>query len=304
MRLIFAGSPEFARVVLADLLNSEHQIVAVLTQKDKQAGRGRKIKISPVKEIALKHGLPVFQPQYLGDDPLISQLDSYNADAMIVVSYGKILPLNVLELFELGCLNIHVSILPRWRGAAPIHRAIEAGDTQTGVSIMQMDSKLDTGAVRLLEKVAIDANETTATLHNKLACMSAPCLLKVLANPDKYPPVKQQIHGTTYAEKVNSSEAQLDFNQSAAVLERKIRAFNPAPGCWSMMNGVRYKIYGAKVVQAALSIGEIQKSNKKLIIGCGKDALSIEHLQPANRKLITVTEFLNGNPDLPTCVDS
>ena len=255
LNIIFAGTPDFAAQHLQALLDSEHHVIAVYTQPDKPAGRGKKLQASPVKQLAEKHQIPVYQPKSLRKEEAQAELKALNADVVVVVAYGLILPQAVLEAPKYGCLNVHGSILPRWRGAAPIQRAIWAGDQQTGVTIMQMDVGLDTGDMLHKVTTPILPTETSASLYAKLAELAPPALLEVLNGlaTQQFKPEKQDESLANYAEKLTKEEAKLDWTLSAAQLERNIRAFNPAPIAYLTVNvnGVeeRVKIYQAHVLR-------------------------------------------------------
>lgn len=305
LNIIFAGTPEFAAIHLQALLHSEHNVVAVYTQPDKPAGRGKKLQASAVKQLAEAHNLPVFQPKTLRSIEAQAELAALNADVMVVVAYGLILPEAVLNTPRLGCLNVHGSILPRWRGAAPIQRAIWAGDEQTGVTIMQMDVGLDTGDMLHKVYTPIAPNETSASLYAKLAELAPPALLEVLDNLEsgKYPPEKQDESLANYAEKLSKDEAKLDWQLSAAQLERNIRAFNPAPVAYLNlnMNGIeeRLKVYQADVLpHQAKPAGTVLSVEKNGIqIATADGVLNLTQLQPAGKKPMSVQDFLNGRAE-------
>lgn len=305
LNIIFAGTPDFAATHLQALLNSEHRVIAVYTQPDKPAGRGKKLQASPVKQLAEAHGIPVFQPKSLRTAEAQAELAALNADVMVVVAYGLILPEAVLNTPRLGCLNVHGSILPRWRGAAPIQRAIWAGDEQTGVTIMQMDVGLDTGDMLHKVYTPIAPNETSASLYAKLAELAPPALLEVLDNLEsgKYPPEKQDESLANYAEKLSKDEAKLDWQLSAAQLERNIRAFNPAPVAYLNlnMNGIeeRLKVYQADVLpHQAKPAGTVLSVEKNGIqIATADGVLNLTQLQPAGKKPMSVQDFLNGRAE-------
>jgi methionyl-tRNA formyltransferase len=307
MRLIFAGTPEFARVALERLHAASFEIALVLTQPDRPAGRGMKLQASPVKQFALEHGIAVAQPRSLrldGKYPEDAQaarnaMDAAKADVMVVAAYGLILPQWVLDAPRLGCMNIHASILPRWRGAAPIHRAIEAGDAQTGVTIMQMDAGLDTGAMLLEERVAITAQDTTGTLHDKLAALGGRLVVEALelAACGGLRPVPQPAEGVTYAKKIEKAEAVIDWRRPAREIERRIRAFDPFPGASSTLNGEAIKLWRAEVVPGVS--GEpgrvIAVSETGIDVACGeRTGLRITQLQRAGGKRLPVDQFLRG----------
>lgn len=303
LRIIFAGTPDFAARHLQALINSEHQIVGVYSQPDRPAGRGKKLKASEVKALALEHNLPVFQPQSLKTADALEALKSLNADIMIVVAYGLILPKAVLNAPRLGCLNVHGSILPRWRGAAPIQRAIWAGDQQTGVTIMQMDEGLDTGDMLHISRCSIDSTETSASLYTKLAELGPDALINTinrLANGD-ITPESQNDADANYAKKLSKDEANIDWSMDAEQIERNIRAFNPWPVCFTQMSGNTVKIYQANVVEQSGAAGTVLASDKNgIIVACGKHALSISELQPQGKKPMAINDFLNGRSEWVT----
>ncbi len=303
LRIIFAGTPDFAARHLQALIDSEHQIVGVYSQPDRPAGRGKKLKASEVKALALEHDLPVFQPQSLKTDDALEELSSLNADIMIVVAYGLILPKAILDAPRLGCLNVHGSILPRWRGAAPIQRAIWAGDQQTGVTIMQMDEGLDTGDMLHISRCPIDSTETSASLYAKLAELGPDALIDTinrLANGD-ITPEPQNDADANYAKKLSKDEANIDWSMDAEQIERNIRAFNPWPVCFTQMRGNTVKIYQANVVEQSGAAGTVLASDKNgIVVACGKHALSISELQPQGKKPMAINDFLNGRSDWVT----
>lgn len=302
LNIIFAGTPDFAATHLQALLNSNHNVIAVYTQPDKPAGRGKKLQASPVKQLAEQHHIPVYQPKSLRNAESQAELAALNADVMVVVAYGLILPEAVLNAPRLGCLNVHGSILPRWRGAAPIQRAIWAGDTETGVTIMQMDIGLDTGDMLHKVYTPILPNETSASLYHKLAELAPPALIEVLDNleSDKFVAEKQQDELANYAEKLSKEEAQLNWQLPAAQLERNIRAFNPAPVAYLTLNvnGVeeRIKIYQAVVLaHKNANVGTVLAVDKQGIqIATADGVLNITQLQPQGKKPMSVQDFLNG----------
>ncbi len=302
LNIIFAGTPDFAAKHLQHLIQSEHNIVAVYTQPDKPAGRGKKLQASPVKQLALENNLLVYQPKSLRNEEAQAELQSLNADVMIVVAYGLILPEEVLNTPRLGCLNVHGSLLPRWRGAAPIQRSIWAGDKETGVTIMQMDKGLDTGDMLYKVTTEIAEKETSASLYEKLAELAPPALLEVLNNLEngKYPPQKQQDDLANYAEKLTKEEAKLNCNLSAKQLERNIRAFNPFPISYLILNingkEERVKIYQADILahqdKPAGTILSIDKTG--IQIATQQGVLNITQLQPQGKKPMMIQDFLNG----------
>lgn len=305
LNIIFAGTPDFAATHLQALLNSEHRVIAVYTQPDKPAGRGKKLQASPVKQLAEAHGIPVFQPKSLRTAEAQAELAALHADVMVVVAYGLILPQAVLDAPRLGCLNVHGSILPRWRGAAPIQRAIWAGDRESGVTIMQMNAGLDTGDMLHKVYTPISPLETSASLYAKLAELAPPALLEVLDNLEsgKYAPEKQDESLANYAEKLSKDEAKLDWQLSAAQLERNIRAFNPAPVAYLNLNvngtEERLKVYQAEVLpHQAKPAGTVLAVEKNGIqIATADGVLNLTQLQPAGKKPMSVQDFLNGRAE-------
>lgn len=317
MKLIFAGTPEFAAVALAQLLAAGHDVALVLTQPDRPAGRGMKLQISPVKQLAVAHGIAVVQPRSLrldGKYPDDAQaahaaLQTANADAMVVAAYGLILPRWVLDLPRLGCFNIHASLLPRWRGAAPIHRAIEAGDNTTGVTIMQMDAGLDTGDMLLAESLAISPGDTTASLHDRLAAVGGALMVQALvqAGQNQLQPVHQPLEGITYASKIEKSEAMIDWAQSADVITRRVRAFNPFPGASTLLDGEVLKIWRAEVADGApvgsQSYGQIVAvAQEGIAVAAMNSIVIIKEVQRPGGKRLAVADFLRGNPLQPGLV--
>lgn len=305
LNIIFAGTPDFAATHLQALLNSEHNVIAVYTQPDKPAGRGKKLQASPVKQLAEAHHIPVYQPKSLRKEEAQAELQALNADVMVVVAYGLILPEAVLKAPKYGCLNVHGSLLPRWRGAAPIQRSIWAGDTETGVTIMQMDIGLDTGDMLHKVTTPILATETSASLYAKLAELAPPALLEVLngLTSGQFKPEKQQDEQANYAEKLTKEEAKLDWNMTACQLERNIRAFNPAPMAYLTLTvnelEERIKVYQAEVLpHQEKAVGTVLAVDKSGIqIATQQGVLNITQLQPAGKKPMSVQDFLNGRGD-------
>lgn len=306
MRLIFAGTPEFAQQALSALHAAGHDIALVLTQPDRPAGRGLQLQASAVKQWALAHRRPVAQPRSLRldgkypEDARAAQatIVQAQAQAMVVAAYGLILPQWTLAAMPLGCLNIHASLLPRWRGAAPIHRAIEAGDTQTGVCIMQMDTGLDTGGVLLRRAVPIDPSDTTARLHARLASLGAQAMVDVLAMPQPWQAEPQSDQGITYAAKIEKAEALIDWTQSAAVLARRIRAFDPFPGAHTLWQGQILKLWSALALDSPSPAppGQVvQASPQGLDVATGAGVLRLLQLQKPGGKRLGVADFLRGS---------
>lgn len=300
LRIIFAGTPDFAARHLQALLDSDHQVIAVYTQPDRPAGRGQQLQASPVKQLALTHNIPVFQPKSLKKAPAQQQLAALDADLMVVVAYGLILPQVVLDTPKLGCINVHGSLLPRWRGAAPIQRALWAGDAKTGVTIMQMDAGLDTGAMLSIATMPIEATDTSATLYDKLAVVGPQALVEALqdlpALQAKAEP--QQDSAANYAEKLSKEEAQLDFRKTAVALEREIRAFNPWPVSYLQLATQQLKVWQARTEAGTAQPGQVVRVDKKgIAIGTADGLLVIEQLQPPGKKAMAVVDFLNGRAD-------
>ncbi|WP_269531390.1 methionyl-tRNA formyltransferase [Chitinimonas sp. BJYL2] len=298
MKLIFAGTPEFAATALKALIAAGHEIVMVLSQPDRPAGRGMKLLASPVKQVALEHGLPVYQPEKLRTDEQQAPLRALDADVMVVAAYGIILPQAVLDLPRQGCLNIHGSLLPRWRGAAPIQRAIETGDSETGITIMQMDAGLDTGAMLSLHPVAISATDTSRSLHDKLAEAGAQAIVAALADLPRLQAgaTPQPAEGVTYAEKIRKDEAALDWQQPADVLARRIRAFDPFPGCTTRHGEDTIKCWSAQAEAGSGQPGQILDiSPAGVLVATGSGALRITELQRAGGKRLPAREWLAGS---------
>jgi len=298
MRLVFAGTPEFAAAALKALLAAGHAIPLVLTQPDRPAGRGMKPRISAVKEFALAHGLNVAQPENLKTEAARQPIRDAAAEVMVVAAYGLILPRAALDLPALGCVNIHASLLPRWRGAAPIHRAIEAGDAQTGITLMQMDQGLDTGAVLRRAPLPIQAEDTTGSLHDKLAELGAREIVALLPElaAGRVAASAQDESLATYAAKIGKEDARLDWNLSADVLERRIRAFDPFPGAFCLLDGEALKIWRARPVQGCGTPGEILAVRRQeLCVACGEGALAISEVQKAGGRRLPVASFLAGH---------
>jgi methionyl-tRNA formyltransferase len=296
MKIIFAGTPQFAASALAALL-PEHEIVAVLTQPDRPSGRGMQLTASPVKQLALQHGLTVLQPATLRSEEAQREIAALDADVMVVAAYGLILPQAVLDLPRLGCLNIHASLLPRWRGAAPIQRAILAGDAETGITIMQMDAGLDTGDMLLRHTCTIASEDTAATLHDKLAELGAASIVEALRRLPELVPVKQDDAAATYAAKLLKSEGRIDWSLDAQQLGLAVRAFNPFPVCHAMLGDTAIKAWQATPVAQQGEPGTVLAVDKQgITVACGKDALRLEVLQRPGGKAQPVVQFLQAVP--------
>lgn len=307
LRVGFAGTPEFARTALAAIVAAGHALPLVLTQPDRPAGRGMKLQASPVKQLALEQGLPVLQPRSLRldgkfpDDAAAARraLEEARLDVLVVAAYGLILPAWVLAVPRFGCLNIHGSLLPRWRGAAPIQRAIEAGDTETGITIMQMDEGLDTGAMLLTEATPIGDGDTSSTLHDRLAAIGARLIVEALTRLQQGPlaATPQPEAGANYARKIEKAEAAIDWAQPAATIERRIRAFDPFPGCTAELMGQPVKVWRVRVVAGRGTPGELlAAADGRLVVACGEGALELTELQLPGGRRITAREFLQRLP--------
>jgi len=299
LRIIFAGTPDFAARHLDALLSSGHQVVGVFTQPDRPAGRGKKLMLSPVKVLAEEHGIAVFQPSSLRPQENQQLVADLNADVMVVVAYGLILPKAVLDMPRLGCVNVHGSLLPRWRGAAPIQRSLWAGDVETGVTIMKMDVGLDTGDMLYKLSCPITADDTSATLYDKLADLGPQGLIETLqqlADNTAKPEVQDEAQ-VTYAEKLSKEEAQIDWSLPAAQLERNIRAFNPWPMSWMMIDEQPVKVWKASVIDCPVTAepGTIIEANKQGIqVATSEGILNLESLQPAGKKAMSAQDLLNS----------
>ncbi len=310
MKVAFAGTPEFAATALGAIITAGFDVPIVLSQPDRPAGRGMQLQPSPVKKIALAHGIPVDQPEKLRTPEQQAALAAVKPDVLVVAAYGLLLPQAVLDLPRFGCINIHASLLPRWRGAAPIHRAIEAGDTETGITIMQMDAGLDTGPMLIRRALPIEATDTSGSLHDKLAALGAQMIVEALHRIAlmELSPAEQPSEGVTYAAKVAKTESALDFRLSAAVLERKIRAFDPFPGCSAPLAGNPIKFWKAEVIEEMGTPGNVLAADEQgVVVACGEAALRVSVLQKAGGKRLPAADFLRGSPiaagtafDLPT----
>nr|WP_279119242.1 methionyl-tRNA formyltransferase [Snodgrassella alvi] len=294
--VIFAGTPDFAAAALNAIVAAGFNVPLVLTQPDRPSGRGLKLQPSAVKKAALTHGLTVMQPTTLKTAEIQAILENQQADVMVVAAYGLLLPQAVLNIPRYGCLNIHASLLPRWRGAAPIQRAIEAGDQETGVCIMQMDAGLDTGSVISRHKYTIKTDDTASEVHDALMQLGADAIVADLQQINQLQPIPQSETGVTYAHKLSKAEAQINWTRPAAEIVRKIRAFNPVPGAWTVWQDKPLKIWRAKIVSYTGIPGMVLHSNEhELIVACGKDSISIEEIQKAGSKAMSVTAFQAGN---------
>ena len=308
MKVVFAGTPEFAACALRAIIDAGFAVPLVLTQPDRPAGRGMQLQASAVKGVALEHGIEVLQPLSLRMDSKDPQraleaqaaharLQGLDYDVMVVAAYGLILPRSTLDIAP--CINIHGSLLPRWRGAAPIHRAIESGDAETGVTIMGMEEGLDTGPMMLIERIAIEDADTTASLHDKLAALGATMIVEALRRMEQgpLPATPQPEAGVTYAAKISKDEAKLDFTQPATALWRKVRAFNPFPGAQGMVNGTAVKIWQAEPAEGSGRPGQVLALDAGgIVVACGEGALRLQQLQKPGGKRLAAGEFLKSFP--------
>lgn len=308
MRVIFAGTPDFAACALECILAAGYEVPLVLTQPDRPAGRGQYLTPGPVKRLAAVRGVPVYQPQRLRTPAEQAPLLAVPADIMVVAAYGLILPQRVLDHPRLGCLNIHASLLPRWRGAAPIQRAILAGDAETGICVMRMDAGLDTGPVVSRHPVAIGSEESAGDLHDKLMDLGAAAIVRALAVLEKdggLAATPQGGDGVTYAPKIEKEEARIDWTGGANEIARQVRAFNPAPGAFTTLDGIGLKVWRAKVCASdsgGAVPGQIVVRDGKLRAGCGQgEALVLEEIQPAGGRRMTGAMYAHGRPE---CIDS
>ncbi|MEP6604958.1 MAG: methionyl-tRNA formyltransferase [Nitrosospira sp.] len=303
MKIIFAGTPSFSVPALEALANAGHEIALVLTQPDRPAGRGMKTTASAVKLCSQRHKLALLQPHSLKPPELHAQLDAVGADIMVVAAYGLILPAAVLNIPHFGCLNIHASLLPRWRGAAPIQRAILAGDAETGITIMQMNQGLDTGAMLLQRSIVIAQHDTAQTLHDRLSLLGALCLVETLAHlhERRLSAIPQNEIAATFAPKLEKSEAEIDWRLSAENINRAVRAFNPRPGAYSTIRGASMKIWQASVAaHAPGKPGEIAAIGRDgIVVVCGDGTLVLEIVQKYGGKKMSAAEFLLGQPLRP-----
>lgn len=296
-RVVFAGTPEFAAQALAAIVDAGHDVTLVLTQPDRASGRGMKPRASAVKQLAITHGIAVYQPERLKDPAAHAAIRAAKPDVIVVAAYGLILPQAVLDIPAYSCLNIHASQLPRWRGAAPIQRAIEAGDTTTGITIMQMEAGLDTGPMLLRRSLSITNTDTAATLHGRLAALGATMIVEVLAQLDQLAPEVQPRDGITYAQKIEKIEAVINWNDDAETLSRRIRAFDPFPGMSATVRDTPIKIWRAQAIDARGNPGSILGVDSDgVLVACGNGAALVTELQKPGGKRLAAAEFLRGFP--------
>ncbi len=300
-RIVFAGTPEFSVAALDALHSAGHRVVAVYTQPDRPAGRGRTLSASPVKRRAMELGLPVEQPATLRSPESMAGFLAHDPELMVVVAYGLILPQSILDVPRLGCLNIHASLLPRWRGAAPIQRAILAGDTSTGVTIMKMDAGLDTGPMLLVKSVDIGASENAGSLHDRLAALGAEAIVSAIDSwtAGRIVPVVQPPDGATYAAKIRKEEAVIDWSRAAGEIARQVRAFNPWPVAETRWQGQQLRIWEAEPWNdgpSAMPGVVVEAANGRLAVASGSGSLAVHRLQLAGRNATSAAEFLNAHP--------
>lgn len=300
-RLVFAGTPEFAVPCLRALTDGDYEVAAVYTQPDRPAGRGRRLQQSPIKTLALAHGIPVCQPLSLKRDPqALALLRDWAADLMVVVAYGLILPVSVLETPRLGCVNVHASLLPRWRGAAPIQRAVLAGDAQSGVCIMRMEAGLDTGPVYLRREVALGPQETGGSLHDRLAALGAQALIEALPGilDGSRVPEPQDAPAATYARKLDKLEAQIDWSRPALDIELQVRAFDPWPVAQTTLKGETLRIWSARAVAGDTGRADpgrvVGTDRAGIAVATGAGTLLITRLQPPGKKPMDAVDYLNA----------
>ncbi len=299
MRIVFAGTPAFAERALAAVLEAGHEVPLVLTQPDRPAGRGLQPAASPVKQLALARGLALHQPATLKDPAAADPIRDARPDALVVAAYGLLLPQAVLDIAPMGAINIHASLLPRWRGAAPIQRALLAGDAETGVAIMKMEAGLDTGPVMLERRVGIEADDDARSLHDKLAALGAATIVEALAQIAAGRALwrPQGSEGASYARKIEKGEAAIDWSRPCAELERKLRAFRPSPGAQSTLRGEPVKLWRARCIERSGVPGEVLRADAAgIVVACGEGALEVLELQRAGGKRLAAAEFLRGCP--------
>jgi len=297
MRIVFIGTGEIGVPTLRALLNSEHEVVAVVTQPDKRVGREQRIEPPPIKKEIAKTRIPILQPTRIKDQQATEEIRDFAPDVVVVVAYGQILPRDVLELPRLACLNLHASLLPRWRGAAPIQAAIAAGDCETGITAMYMDEGLDTGDILSQRRVEILPNDTGGSLHDRLAQIALEALLESLRliAAGNAPRIAQDNARATYAPKLKREHGQIDWSESADAIERKIRAYNPWPGAFMKVDHQNLKVFSASVVALNGQPGEVLRSDKDLIVAAGKGALSLAEVQLEGKRRMSAAEFLRGH---------
>lgn len=297
-KIVFMGTPDFAVSALKTLIE-HHEVIGVVTQPDRPAGRGGKVRMSPIKEVALEHDIPVFQPEKIRKAEAIEELKQWTPDVYVVAAFGQILPQKVLDIPPYGSINIHASLLPRWRGAAPIHAAIRAGDSETGVTIMLMDAGLDTGPMLKKRAIPIAADETGQSLHDKLAQLGGELLLETLPNylSGELKPQAQPEDGVTYSPQIKKEEGQIDWSQDAASIERLVRAFTPWPGTFTYWNDKQLKIHAGENGEGNLQSGQIAEIDGRVAIGTGDGVYFPLEVQLAGKKRVDISSFVNGYSD-------
>jgi len=297
MRIVFIGTGEIGVPTLLALLNSEHEVAGVVTQPDKPVGREQRVEPPPIKKEIAKTRIPILQPTRIKDPQAIEEIRRLTSDVIVVAAYGQILPREVLEIPRLACLNLHASLLPRWRGAAPIQAAIAEGDSETGITVMYMAEGLDTGDILLQRTIEIRPNDTGGSLHDRLAQIAPETLLESLRLivAGNAPRIPQDNALATYAPKLKREHGQIDWSESAEAIERKIRAYNPWPGAFMKIDNQNLKVFSAAVVDLNGQPGQILSSNKDLIVGTGKDALSLTEVQLEGKRRMSATEFVRGH---------
>ena len=300
MKIIFAGTPEFAAVSLDRLVQSGFEVPLVITQPDRRAGRGMGLSQSAVKQLAIKHCLDVYQPETLKSNDVFQKIVSCSADIMVVVAYGQLVPKSLLNAFPFGCVNVHASILPRWRGAAPIHRALMAGDDETGVCIMQLEEGLDTGPVYRMEKIQIESTDTTGLLHDKLAELGARALVETLSDTTNLDsPRSQSTEGATYAKKITKDDSVVNWTQNCQEIDRLVRALNPYPGAMTNLQNNSVKIWAAQPIPSSGEItmrpGLVLEINERgILVACGEGTLLLTSLQRQGGRRMSAAEFAAG----------
>ncbi|MFW5691590.1 MAG: methionyl-tRNA formyltransferase [Chloroflexota bacterium] len=298
-RVVFMGTPDFAVPALSALI-THHEVVGVVTQPDRPAGRGSKIRMSPIKEVALKHQIPVFQPEKLRREAAIDELNTWTADVYVVAAFGQILPQAVLDIPPYGCLNVHASVLPRWRGAAPIQAAIRAGDAMTGVTIMKMDAGLDTGPILAIKEVAIAPDETGESLHDRLSEVGAELLIDTLPGymMGDIQPVTQPEDGVTHAPQIRKEDGLIDWTASAPEIERTVRAFTPWPGTFTYWQGQQLKVHRGVAAAGSAAPGEVVSHGEAgAAVGTGQGVFSVHEVQLEGKKRVAIADFLRGYPE-------
>lgn len=296
--IVFMGTPDFAVPTLKALIE-HHDVIGVVTQPDRPAGRGGKVRLSPIKEVALEHDIPIFQPVRIRKAEAIEELRQWEADAYVVAAFGQILPQSLLDIPQYGSINVHASLLPRWRGAAPIHAAIRAGDEETGITIMVMDAGLDTGPMLSKRAIPIAADETGQSLHDKLAILGGELLIETLPTyfSGELQPQPQPETGITYSPQIKKEEGNINWEDDAQAIERLVRAFTPWPGTFTQWNSTQLKIHAGEVAEGALAVGQVGELEGRIAIGTGHGIFLPTVVQLAGKKRTDIDSFINGYPD-------